>query len=60
MILTDGGEVLEAGGTHVLTIAITDDEAPSYLAPGQPFTLWGRGSGRGVITRRVFTDGSPS
>ena len=59
-ILTDDGEPLQAGRRQVATIAVADDDALSYLAPGQPFTLWGRASGRGVISRRVFTDQGPS
>ena len=60
MILSDGGEPLEPGASQVATIAVTDDEALLYLAPGQPFTLWGTGAGRGIISRRVFTDQGPS
>jgi hypothetical protein len=51
---------LRPGGRAVVTITLTDEEAPAYLEAGQPFALWGGGSGYGVITRRVFTSGSPS
>ncbi len=60
MILSDGDEPIEPGASRVATLAITDDDALAYLAPGQAFTLWGRGSGRGIISRRIFTDQSPS
>lgn len=60
MISADGGAPLEPGKTIVATITISDDEALSYLGPGQTFTLWGRASGRGVISRRVFTAQGPS
>lgn len=51
---------LRPGDRAVVTITVTDEEAPAYLDAGQTFTLWGGGSGRGVITRKVFTSGSPS
>lgn len=60
MILCDSGQPLEGGKNQVATIAVTDDDALAYLAPGQPFTLWGQGTGHGVISRRIFTDQSPS
>jgi hypothetical protein len=59
MISADGDAPLEAGRTIVATITVTDDEALSYLGPGQTFTLWGKGRGRGVISRRVFTSQGP-
>jgi hypothetical protein len=60
MILSDGGEPLEPGESQIATIVVTDSEALAYLAPGQAFTLWGQGAGHGIISRRVFTDQSPS
>ena len=60
MILSDGGLPIEPGSSQIATIAVTDDEALSYLAPGQRFTLWGQGSGHGIISRRIFTDQGPS
>ena len=59
-ISRDDGQPLESGQRQVVTITITDDEAPLFLAPGRQFTIWGRGAGRGVITRRVFTSSGPS
>jgi hypothetical protein len=43
-----------------VTITVTDDQAPAYFGPGQPFTLWGECAGHGVVCRRVFTDFGPS
>lgn len=59
-IARDDGQPLEPGERQVVTITITDDEAPLFLAPGRQFTIWGGGSGRGVISRRVFTNSGPS
>jgi len=59
LILSDG-EQLEPGRSQIATIVVTDDEALAYLAPGQVFTLWGQAAGRGIISRRIFTDQSPS
>jgi hypothetical protein len=50
---------LRPGDQVVATITVTDDDAPSFLAPGQPFTLWGGSTGHGIISRRVFTDSGP-
>lgn len=60
VISADGDVPLEPGKTIIATITVTDDDALFYLAAGQTFTLWGRGSGRGVISRRVFTSQGPS
>ena len=60
LIFADGNESLDPGSARVATITVTDDEALSYLGPGQVFTLWGSLTGRGVICRRVFTDHGPS
>jgi hypothetical protein len=59
-ISRDDGQPLEPGQRQVVTITVTDDEAPQFLAPGRQFTIWGGGSGRGVISRRVFTNSGPS
>lgn len=59
-ISRDDGRPLLPRERQVVTITITDDEAPLFLAPGRPFTIWGGGSGRGVISRRVFTTSGPS
>jgi hypothetical protein len=48
-------------GDHaIVTITVADQKATEYLAAGQRFTLWGGGSGHGIVSRQVFTDGSPS
>ena len=49
-----------SGDDAAVTITVADQEAPRYLAAGRPFTLWCGGPRRGVITRQVYTDGSPS
>jgi hypothetical protein len=59
-IARDDGRPLGSGEHQVVTITIADDEAPLFLAPGRRFTIWGGGSGRGVISRQVFTDSGPS
>ncbi len=59
-ISRDDGRPLAPGRGQVVTIAVADDEVPLFLAPGRPFTIWGRGSGHGIISRRVFTDSGPS
>jgi hypothetical protein len=59
-ISRDDGQPLLPGQCQVVTITITDDEAPLFLAPGKPFTIWGGGSGHGVVSRRVFTNSGPS
>ena len=47
-------------GEHVVVpITVTDDDAPSYFAPGQPFTIWGDAAGRGIISRRLLADPDP-
>jgi hypothetical protein len=56
----DDGQPLEPGERQVVTITVTDDAAPLFLGPGRQFTIWGGGTGRGVISRRVFTDAGPS
>lgn len=39
----------------VASLVVIGDDAPDWLAPGDPFTLWREGpAGNGVITRRLF------
>lgn len=46
---------LHPGDRHVVTVTITDDEAPAFLGPGRPFTLWnGAEVGHGTISRKTF------
>jgi hypothetical protein len=46
---------------EVVTITLTDDDAREFIAPGQHFILWnGHDIGTGVVSRQVFTTGSPS
>ena len=59
-ISRDDGLPLEPGAGQVVTIAVADDEVPLFLAPGRSFTIWGRGFGHGIISRRVFTSSGPS
>lgn len=59
-ISRDDGQPLEPGERQVVTITIADDEAELFLAPGKPFTIWGGGTGRGIVSRRVFTNSGPS
>jgi len=58
-ISTDDLLPFRPGDHVVVTITVTDDDAPSYLGPGQSFTLWGGSTGHGIISRRVFTDSGP-
>jgi len=60
VICEDQGRPLRTGERAVVTITVVDDDAPAYLASGQPFTIWGSRAGRGIISRRVFTDSGPS
>jgi hypothetical protein len=59
-ISRDDGRALEPGERQVVTITIANDEAGLFFTPGRPFTIWGGGSGRGIVSRRVFTDSGPS
>ncbi len=48
---------------ELVTITVTDDDdrAATSFPPGQRFTLWnGHDIGTGVVSRQVFTTGSPS
>jgi hypothetical protein len=57
----DSEQPLHPGDRAVVTITVTDDEAGAFFGAGQRFTLWSGGDvGRGVVSRRVFTDNSPS
>jgi hypothetical protein len=57
----DGGQPLHPGDRAVVTIAVNDDEARECLDAGRRFGLWCAGDiGRGVISRRVYTDHPPS
>lgn len=60
MLTWDDQRDLQPGDHAVVTITVVDQEAPEFLAAGQPFTLWGGGTGHGIISRQVFTDGTPS
>jgi len=59
-IVQDDQRPLQPGEHVVVTITVTGDDASSYLAPGQLFTIWGESTGHGIISRRVFTDSGPS
>jgi hypothetical protein len=59
-IARENGLPVRPGARTVVTITVTDDEAPAYFRPGQAFTLWGECGGHGVVSRRVFTDFGPS
>ena len=59
-IAEENGLPIQPGRRTAVTITVVDDQAPAYFSPGQAFTLWGESGGRGVVTRRVFTDYSPS
>lgn len=56
-IYRDDAQSLHPGDTNVLaTVEVLDDEATSFLGPGQHITLWnGRECGHGLISRRIFT-----
>lgn len=47
---------LHPGDRHVVTLTLTDDEAPEFFGPGQHFTLWsGAEVGHGTISRQMFS-----
>lgn len=56
-IYRDDEQPLHQGDVGVLAaVEVIDDQACSFLGPGQHITLWnGHECGRGVISRRVFT-----
>jgi hypothetical protein len=60
MTWDDEKNPLRPGDRAVVTVTITDAQAPAYLAAGQHFGLWGAGTGHGVISRQVYTAGGPS
>jgi hypothetical protein len=53
--LVSSSEETPVGNEVVASVVVTGDDAPDWLAPGDPFTLWREGpAGNGVITRRLF------
>ena len=51
---------LHPGDRHVVTVTLTDDDAPVFFRPGQRFTLWSGGEvGHGTISRQVFSEYGP-
>ena len=60
MLTWDDDTELRPGDHAVVTITVTDSEAPAYLDAGQRFTLWGGGSGHGMVARQVYTASAPS
>jgi hypothetical protein len=56
-ISREDDQPLMPGDDSVLaTVEVSDDQACSFLGPGQHITLWnGHDCGHGVISRRVFT-----
>ena len=51
---------LHPGDRHVVTVTLTDDDAPVFFCAGQRFTLWkGAEVGHGTISRRVFSEHGP-
>lgn len=54
-------EPLHPGDRAEVTITVTGDEARAFFDAGQRSTLWsGCDVGHGTISRRVFTENSPS
>lgn len=52
----DDDAPLHPGDRHVVTLTVTDDEAPASLGPGQHFTLWnGAEVGHGTISRQMYS-----
>jgi hypothetical protein len=61
VIERDDGPSLHHDDHEVVTITLTGDGNAEFFAPGQHFTLWnGHDIGTGVVSRQVFTHGSPS
>jgi hypothetical protein len=57
----DGEPFLHHGDHEIVTITLTNDDIGEFFAPGQHFTLWnGHDIGTGVVSRQIFTTGSPS
>jgi hypothetical protein len=60
-ICWDSERPLRPGDHAVVTITVTDDEASAFFDAGQRFALWSGGDvGHGTISRKVYTDYSPS
>jgi hypothetical protein len=60
-ICWEGERPLRPGDHAEVTIAVSDDEASAFFGAGQRFTLWSGGDvGHGTISRKVYTDYSPS
>ncbi|HWG00985.1 MAG TPA: hypothetical protein VG164_03945 [Trebonia sp.] len=60
-ICWDGAQALRPGDHAVVTINMSDDDAGTFFCAGQRFRLWcGRDVGHGTISRRVYTDYTPS
>ena len=60
MMTWDEDTELRPGDRAVVTMTVADSDAPAYLDAGQRFTLWGGGSGHGVVARQVYTASAPS
>jgi hypothetical protein len=58
-VYRDTGFPLRPGERTVVTIMVTDDDAPAYFGPGQAFTVWGASGGYGVVSGSVYTDYGP-
>lgn len=60
-ICWDDEEPLRTGDHTVVTITMTDDDAETFFAAGRQFRLWYGGAvGHGTISRKVFSDYTPS
>jgi hypothetical protein len=60
-ICWDDAKALRPGDRAVVTINMSDDDAGTFFCAGQRFRLWcGRDVGHGTISRRVYTDYTPS
>jgi hypothetical protein len=61
VIERDDAPSLHHADREIVTIAVTDSHAGEFFAPGRHFTLWnGHDIGTGVVSRQVYTTGSPS
>jgi hypothetical protein len=53
--LVSTSEETPPGNEILASLVVTGDDAPDWLAPGDPIALWREGpAGNGVITRRLF------
>jgi hypothetical protein len=60
-ICWDDKQPLRPGDHAVVTITMTDDDAGTFFSAGHQFRLWcGHVVGHGTISRKVYTDYSPS